>query len=65
MRVKVTRKLKIAMLEAFRTGYLDLWKCPQILKQIQGYSLFEELLKESGMIDETGNENARTEGQEQ
>ena len=42
------------MLEAFRTGYLDLWKCPQILKQIQGYSLFEELLKESGMIDETG-----------
>lgn len=65
MRVKVTRELKIAMLEAFRTGYLDLWKCPQILKQIQGYSLFEELLKESGMIDETGNENARTEGQEQ
>lgn len=65
MRVKVTRELKIAMLEAFRAGYLDLWKCPQILKQIQGYSLFEELLKESGMIDETGNENARTEGQEQ
>lgn len=65
MRVKVTRELKIAMLEAFRTGYLDLWKCPQILKQIHGYSLFEELLKESGMIDETGNENARTEGQEQ
>lgn len=65
MRVKVTRELKIAMLEAFRTGYLDLWKCPQILKQIQGYSLFEELLKESGMIDETENENARTEGQEQ
>lgn len=65
MRVKVTRELKIAMLEAFRTGYLDLWKCPQILKQIQGVNIFEELLIESGLIDDTGNENARTEGQEQ
>lgn len=53
------------MLEAFRTGYLDLWKCPQILKQIQGVNIFEELLIESGLIDDTGNENARTEGQEQ
>lgn len=65
MRVKVTRELKIAMLEAFRTGYLDLWQCPEILKQIQGFNLFEALLIESGLLDDTESENARTEGQEQ
>ena len=51
MKIKVTRELKIAMIEAFQTGYLDLWKCPDILKEIKGVNIFYELLQESGLID--------------
>lgn len=39
------------MIEAFQTGYLDLWKCPDILKEIKGVNIFYELLQESGLID--------------
>lgn len=52
MKIKVTRELKIAMLEAFQTGYLDLWKCPEILKEIKGFNIFEELLIESSFLDD-------------
>ena len=51
MKIKVTRELKIAMIEAFQTGYLDLWKCHDILKEIKGVNIFYELLQESGLID--------------
>lgn len=39
------------MLNAFRTGYLNLWECPDILKEIKGANLFLEVMKASTAKD--------------
>lgn len=51
-KIPITREIKIAILNALKTGYLDLTKIPDLMKEIQGMNAFLELMKEVGADDE-------------
>lgn len=53
MKLTIDRPLRILLLQALRDGVLDTEKIPQLYKDMRGkVSLFEELLIETGIIEE-------------